>query len=234
VALARLVDLPPPTHDPEHVRRTAREILSRPQYQWDHPPNLLQRLADWIARQLSRIGAPIGLPTLPTWVGWLVLALVAGLLVAAIWLSRARWAGAGRRPRRGGGGKDVVVEAGEEATDWAAEVERCEAEGRWRDGLRARYRGLVGELAGRGVLPDLVGRTAGELAADLRRRAAAAAPAFDAATGLFEQVWYGGAPCGPAERDRFAGWATAVRDRAPAAAPEAAAAEAVTVTVGAP
>jgi hypothetical protein len=226
VVLARLVDLPPPTNDPGDVRRTAREILSRPQYRWDHGPNRLERLADWIARQLSKIGSPFGLPTLPTWVGWLVLGLVAGLLVAAIWLSRSRWSGAGRRPHRGGGRRDVVVEAGEEAVDWAAEVERCEAEGRWRDALRARYRVLVGELAGRGVLPDLQGRTTGELAADVRRRAAPAAPAFDAATALFEEVWYGGAPAGPAERDRFARLAAEARERAPAAepAPEVAAA----------
>lgn len=216
MTLARLVDLPPPTHDPGDVRRTAREILARPQYQWDHPPNLLQRLVDWIARQMSRFSTSLGLPALPTWVGWLVLALVVVLLVAAIWLSRSRGARAGRRPRRGGG-RDVVVAAGEDAVDWAAEVERCEAEGRGREGLRARYRVLVGELAGRAVLPDLVGRTAGELAADVRRRAAPAAPAFDAATSLFEEVWYGGAACGPAERDRFAALADAVRDRAPAA-----------------
>jgi len=226
VVLARLVDLPPPTNDPEHVRRTAREILSRPQYHWDHGPNRLERLADWIARQLSKLGTPFGLPTLPTWMGWLVLALVAALVVTAIWLSRSRWTAAGRRPRRGGG-RDVVVEAGEEAVDWAAEVERCEAEGRWRDGLRARFRVLVGDLAGRGVLPDLVGRTTGELAGDVRGRAPAAAPAFDAATRLFEEVWYGGAPAGPAERDRFAALAADVRDRAPAVPAPAAEAETV-------
>ncbi|HET6953324.1 MAG TPA: DUF4129 domain-containing protein, partial [Acidimicrobiales bacterium] len=56
----------------------------------------------------------------------------------------------------------------------------------------------------RGVIPDLVGRTAGELVTDVRAGAPAAAGAFAAATALFEASWYGHAPTGPAERDRFA------------------------------
>jgi hypothetical protein len=62
---------------------------------------------------------------------------------------------------------------------------------------------LVGELAQRDVIPDLVGRTAGEYVRDVGRTCPPAAAAFRAATELFEAAWYGGAATGPAERDRF-------------------------------
>src|SRR5262249_35038726 len=91
------------------------------------------------------------------------------------------------------------------------EVARCEAEGRWREGLRARYRVLVGQLAAQGVIPDLVGRTTGELLADVRAGAPAVAPAFSRATSQFQAVWYRAAPSRAAAADRFAGRADEVR-----------------------
>jgi len=213
----RPADLPEPTHDAREAQRAARRILARPEYQWaDRRENPLQRLVEWVADQLSRLTSPFGLAAVPTWVGWVVLGLVAALLGWLIFRSRDRWRAAASPARRSGA--DVVVAAGDEAVDWPAEVARCEAEGRWREGLRARYRVLVGELAGRGVIPDLAGRTAGELAADVRRHAPPAGPAFDAATALFEEAWYGGAPCGPETRDRFAALAAEAGERAPAAA----------------
>ena len=110
---------------------------------------------------------------------------------------------------------------GETPVDWSAEVDRAEAEGRLRDALRARYRVLIGRLAGAGVIPDLVGRTAGELVADVRAAAPAAHPAFSAATTLFEEAWYGHAPTGPAERDRFAAAADEALARSGSAAAQA-------------
>jgi hypothetical protein len=208
----RPVDLPEPTHDAREVRRAARRILARPEYDWSDRRPPLQRLAEWVAEQLSRLASPFGLAAVPTWVGWVVLGLVVALLGWLIYRSRDRWRAAAAPARRSGA--DVVVAAGEEAVDWPTEVARCEAEGRWREGLRARYRVLVGELAGRGVIPDLAGRTAGELAADVRRHAPASGPAFAAATALFEAAWYGDAPCGPGTRDRFAALAAAAAERA--------------------
>jgi hypothetical protein len=110
-----------------------------------------------------------------------------------------------------------VVAQGEEDVDWRAELARAEAEGRWRDALRARYRILVGELAAREVITDLVGRTAGELVAEVRGSAPEVAPAFAAATEVFEDVWYGGAPAEPERRDRFVALADQVLRPAAAA-----------------
>ena len=60
---------------------------------------------------------------------------------------------------------------------WADEALAFEEAGRWRDGLRCRYRALVSTLAARDVIPDLVGRTAGEFVADVRRNRLGGRPA---------------------------------------------------------
>lgn len=217
---AGLADLPPPAHDPARAREAADEILSRSEYQWgDDGGTVLDRVAEWVAEQVSRLTAPFGVGGggLPVWVGWLVLALLAALVGFLIYRSRAGWQ---RDPARGArGGGRVVVTGEDETIDWAAEAARCEAEGRWREAQRARYRVLVGELAARRIIGDLVGRTAGELVAEVASTAPAVAPSFAAATELFEAAWYGGAPVGPAERDRFARRADATlaaAERAPA------------------
>ncbi len=201
-------DLPPPDHDPARARDAADDILSQDRYQWRDDRSLLERVGDWLSDQFGGFGAPFSLGGAPLWLGWLVLAALVGAVVFVIYRTRGGW----RRDRvsdRTGGGR-VVVAPGEEAIDWEAEVARCEAEGRWREVLRARYRVLVGELARRRVIGDLVGRTAGELLDDVRAAVPEAAPAFAEATDLFEAAWYGGADVGPTERDRFAARADAV------------------------
>jgi hypothetical protein len=207
------LDLPEPTHDPERPRQLADEILSRPEYRWSDRRPLIERVGDWIAERLADLGTALTFGGLPLWVGYVLLALLVGGLVYLLYRTRAGWMGAGRLARGGEGGR-VVVSADESPVDWAAEAARAEAEGRWRDALRARYRVLVADLAARGVIGDLVGRTAGELVAGVRDAAPAAGPAFAAATALFEAAWYGGAAVGPADRDRFADLAGEARRRA--------------------
>jgi hypothetical protein len=198
-----LLDLPDPQHDPERVRDLADEILSRPQYRWDdRHRSILDRIGDWLADQLGRLAAPFGVSAVPVWLGWIVLALLVGLVVALVYRSRT---GRRRRPRPGRDPSDrVVISQADVEVDWAAEADRNEDAGRWRDGLRCRYRALVGELATRGVVGDLVGRTAGELAREVAANRPGAAEPFASATELFESAWYGGRGVGPTERDRFA------------------------------
>jgi Domain of unknown function (DUF4129) len=223
-ALARVVavaDLPPPDHTPAEARDAADRILDRPEYRWDDDQNVVQRIVEWIAERFADLLEPLGFGAggLPVWVGWLILLGLAGLVGYLVYRARGGWGRAGA-PGVVRGGR-VVVSAGEADVDWAAEVERCERAGLWRDGLRARYRVLVGELAARGLIGDLVGRTTGELVADVRVSAPAVAPAFAAATAIFEETWYGGASVGAAERDRFLTLAAEVRaaaDRARATA----------------
>lgn len=198
-----LFDLPEPQHDPERVRDLADEILSRPEYRWDdRHRSILERIGDWIADQLGRLAAPLGVSAVPVWLGWMVLALLVGLVVVLVYRSRTAWR---RRPRPGRDTSDrVVISEADVALDWAAEAQRHEDAGRWRDGLRCRYRALVGELATRGVVGDLVGRTAGELAREVAANCPGANESFMSATELFESAWYGGLGVGPTERDRFA------------------------------
>lgn len=204
-----LLDLPDPQHDPERVRELADEILSRPEYRWDdRHRGILERIGDWIADQLGRLAAPFGVSAVPVWLGWTVLALLVGLVAFLVYRSRAGWR---RSPRpEGDPSGRVVVSQAEVEVDWAAEAERCERAGCWRDGLRCRYRVLVGQLAARGVVGDLVGRTAGELVREVTANCPGASEPFLAATELFESAWYGGREVGPAERDRFAGLAERV------------------------
>jgi hypothetical protein len=211
-------DLPPPDHDPARAREAADQILTRPEYRWRDDQSLIERIGEWVADRVGDLTAPFGVGAggVPVWVGWLVVGLLVAVVGVLIYRSRAGW----RRDRVAGAadGRRVVVSPGEGSVDWAAEVARCEAAGRWREGLRARYRVLVGELARRRIIGDLVGRTAGELVADVRATSPAVAPAFAAATDLFEAAWYGGVPVGPVERDRFTLLADQVRaaaDRSP-------------------
>lgn len=195
------LDLPDPAHEPADAREAADEILSRARYHWNDEPTLLDRVGDWISRQLSRLVSPLGIEGVPVWVGWLVLFALVGVVAWLVYRSRTGWT-LGRQPEARDGSR-VVVAPGEDDVDWPAEVVRAEADGRWRDALRARYRVLVGELAAREVITDLVGRTAGELVADVRQTAPDVAGDFAAATDVFEAVWYGGDPAGPDVRDHF-------------------------------
>ncbi len=209
-ALGALAELPVPEHDSAQAREAADQILSSSRYQWEEPSsNPLESLARWIADRLDDVlpeDLPAGGGTLPTWVGWAVLGIIVVVVLLVVWRARAGF----RRNPRVDEAAEVVIDEGEEHRDWADEALAFEEAGRWRDGLRCRYRELVSTLAARDVIPDLVGRTAGEFVADVRRNRPAAARPFRAATDLFEAAWYGGRSGGPAERDAFVEWAAEV------------------------
>jgi Domain of unknown function (DUF4129) len=222
----RLADLPVPQHDPAQARDAADRILADGRYQWedaDDGNSPLDGVARWIADRLDQI-LPNDLPgmsggSLPTGVGYVVLGLLVALVLFLVWRARRSLAPRGRERTDA----DVVIDAGEEDHDWLAEALAYEDAGDWRSGLRCRYRALVSELAAADLIPDLVGRTAGEFVSDVRRTCPAAGRSFRAATDEFEAAWYGGRAGGPAERDAFE--ARAAEVRAAAAAPSTAPAE---------
>lgn len=188
--------LPPPTADPEGVRRGADEILARPEFQ-EPARSLYQRALDWIGDRLAdAIGALIAGGSTGV-IAWVFLALVVALVV---WLvMRAVQRDAGRRGNRGGPALGVEVERDERrpATAWLAEAERLEGEGRWREAVRCRYRALVATLAGRGVVEEVPGRTAGEYRTLVRAARPPVAEPFADASDLFEEAWYGPGDTGP-------------------------------------
>jgi hypothetical protein len=127
---------------------------------------------------------------------------VAALVVVMVWLIVRHWPGVPARR----GHRPVTIAAGRRARpadEWRAEAAAHEAAGRWREALRARYRALVADLAGRGVVDEIPGRTSGEYRRQVDVTVPAAAEPFDEATDLFEQTWYGTRPSGPHDQTRF-------------------------------
>jgi hypothetical protein len=188
-ALAAFKDLTQPTRRPRDVTRTVHEVLARPEYR--HPgPSPYERVQhdvlDWLARVLSGVvGAGVG--------AWIALVLIVGLVGLIVWRI------AGGVSRDTGHGVAVSGVRLRPAADWVAEAEAHERAGEWRQAVRARYRGLVADLAGRGVLNEVPGRTAGEYRAELGHALPAASPSFSGATELFEGAWYGRRPTGEAD-----------------------------------
>jgi hypothetical protein len=82
------------------------------------------------------------------------------------------------------------------AAEWRAEADAQERAGAWREAVRSRYRALVADLASRGVVEEVPGRTAGEYRREVGRALPGAAGDFAGATELFEVAWYGHADTG--------------------------------------
>ncbi|MFC5012713.1 DUF4129 domain-containing protein [Nocardioides plantarum] len=163
----------------DEARRLLRRELADPAYFQD---NLLQRLLDWLGRQLDgSVEGARGIPALT----WLAITLIVVLLVGALAFlaSRAR-----RTVRRDDTGPAIVL-TGEVVTAAQLRVraERALAEGRHADAVVDGFRSLARRQVERGRLEDSPGITAHEVAAVLahefppqRERTATAADLFDA------------------------------------------------------
>ncbi|MGI9119074.1 MAG: DUF4129 domain-containing protein [Acidimicrobiales bacterium] len=179
--------LPSPEGGPERVRQAIEEILARPEFAGQRR-SWLERARDWVFEQLGQVVDALlgsGAGSALGWAVAAVLALVA--VVLAVRFSR------GVRPDPG---TDPGPTAGprRSAVDWRANAARHEEAGEWRPAMRCRWRALVAELAGRGLLEEAPGRTAGEYRRQLSVALPCAATDFDVATGLFEAAWYGDRP----------------------------------------
>jgi hypothetical protein len=202
VLLRRTVtQLAVPHHDPAQVRGAARSILRRAEFR-PAKRSWWSAAVHWVLGELGRLlGRLLGLGAgsgATAWIGVAVLAVLVGLigvLAVRLWV---RLPAEVSRP--------VVVTAaaaGRSAVDWRAEAARHERQGRWRDALRCRYRALVADLAGRGVVEEVPGRTAGEYRSVVQATVPTVAVDFSGATDLFEDAWYGDRPTGPADQARF-------------------------------
>lgn len=194
--LAALV--PPPVNDPDEVRALADEILSDRRY--DRPPKpIVDRILEWFGDQLGRfLGSVVGSGA-GALIAW---AVVIGAIALVVYLV-VRYGRVGTLPAIRTPTAEVMIELTRTPAEWRAEAAALEAEGRWREALRCRYRALIGDLVARGTIPDRAGRTSGEYLSDVRHDLPDAAVPMATATELFEAVWYGGATSGPAEAGRF-------------------------------
>ena len=197
--------LPAPGFDPGTVRDTVERVLDRPEYE-QPGPSLLERGVQWVLDRLpepgnGRLTGPevdAGGGFVTSAFGWLIaialVALIAWLLVRAF-----------RGYERTSDGDSDDAEGDEPARPaqaWPADADAHEREGRWREAVRCRYRAVVAELAGRGLVQEVPGRTAGDYELEVVRRAPGAGRAFSEVTRLFQAAWYGGRPTGADEAQR--------------------------------
>lgn len=201
--------------DADEARRAAEEVLRGSEYQEPGRSWLqttLEKVDEWFSRLFTSLGGTGGSPV----VGWLVVILAAVTATVAVVLAVRSI----RRDRRASGaaeeedGSALRRRRRPIVVDWDEEAERLEAEGRWRDGLRARYRALIGELTTRKVVDPAASRTTGEHRREVGTSAPDAAGEFDAAAELFDRAWYGNRPTGPEEAERFRELARRVEERA--------------------
>jgi hypothetical protein len=178
------------------VRELADRILARPEFDEDRR-SLLERARDaiggWFDDLLGELAGGGG----GQLVGWaVVIVLTTAAVVFAVRFTR----GARRDPGVVEGRPFVHRRT---AAEWRAEAADHEAAGRWRPGLRCRYRALVADLAARGLVEEVPGRTTGEYRRQVDTAVPDVAPAFDGATRLFEGAWYGGRATGADDAARF-------------------------------
>lgn len=179
VAVASASLEPPLLPGPDEARGRLRRELLDPAYQ---DRDVLARVLDWITRQLDR--ATSAASSASPLVTLAAMVLVVGVLVTLAWLlSRAR-----RSPRRPA--RAAVLAGGEvvRADDLAERARRALGAADHRTALVEGFRALAVRAVERGVLVDLPGATAREVAGGLaaampqrRQDLRAAAEAFDAA-----------------------------------------------------
>lgn len=185
-----------PEVDPDRVHEAAERILARPEFA-PEPRSWVERARDEVVERLVELLDAVFAADAGGALGWAIVAVLTAITVAlAIRFSR-------------GVRSDPVVPAdaaatpGRSASDWRSDASTHEAAGRWRAALRCRWRALVADLAGRGLVEEAAGRTAGEYRRQVAAAAPAAADAFDAATALFEDAWYGDRPADAAQAERL-------------------------------
>ncbi len=185
--------------DPDAVREQACRIVSTNSRVCAPPTTSVPRGSSG-SFDLSFLGALF----------WVLLILALVLVLAAVFRSVGN-----RSPRRKSADSDddedldelesgvVAVDRSREPVDWRREADAHRTAGRFRDALRCRYRALVGDLARRGLIDEIPGRTTGEERAQLRVVRPAASSPFDQAADLFDDAWYGHLPVDETADDRF-------------------------------
>ena len=193
--------------DPDAIREQVREVMARPEFSYEK--SWLDRFGEWLAEQLSKLfpdvsaGGPGGTfgGGIGTLFAYVIIVLALGGVVAAVIyvvLHRVKKVTAAEdEPTQ------IELEHRRSADAWRDDAIGHEAAGEWKEAIRARYRLLVRTLVDRRQLPDVPGRTTGELRDDLAATTPDAAAPFDTLSLLFELPWYADAPTGADENDRF-------------------------------
>lgn len=181
---------------PEELRQTADDVMARQEFQRPEP-TLLERVQEWVGERLGELFEGLTGGGAGSLIGWIILVAAIGALIWSLTrLGRSVRADPALSAR-------VRIDQGRTPDAWRAEAEGFEAEGRWKEALRCRYRALLGDLVRAGVIDDVPGRTTGEYRREVDAGLPAASGSMDEATELFELAWYADRPTGPDESRRF-------------------------------
>ncbi|HQZ34690.1 MAG TPA: DUF4129 domain-containing protein [Ilumatobacteraceae bacterium] len=194
--------LGPVNQDPDAVREEACKLVSKDTSVCSapKPPTPPQGKGG---------GVDLSIVSLLLWA--LLIAAVIGLLYMVL-RSVAKTSGRGRARKKPVVGEDdddlverdaVAVDRSREPVNWRTEAEQHRLAGRYRDALRCRYRALVGDLARRGLIDEIPGRTTGEERVQLGRVTPVASTSFNSAADLFDGAWYGHLDVDAADDDHF-------------------------------
>ena len=196
--------LDPIEQDPDVVREQACRLVSRDQAVCAPPDTTPPpRGTGGSGTNLDWVGALL----------WLVLiaAVLAMLVYVVRYLLERSGRGRAKRPRDPGDADEldqveqeaVTIDRSREPTNWRAEAEEHRRAGRYREAMRCRYRALVGDLARRGLIDEIPGRTTGEERTQLHQVQPDAGSPFTAAADLFDGAWYGHHAVDATDDDRF-------------------------------
>jgi hypothetical protein len=164
----------------------------------------LQRVVNWLHAHLHL--PSVQLPSFygGAWQSYVVLAALLAGVVAALVVATRR--GLFRRLQHPVATAGVVITDETPAlspAEWRRRAASLAAEGRFPEALRCRYCALVGELAQRGLVDEVPGRTSGDYERLVRAVVPGAARQFAWATALFESCWYGQEPSGADDQVLF-------------------------------
>jgi hypothetical protein len=175
----------------DEAAQLARDELAKQVYR-DAGPGLVERLVRWLLEQAGRLldGAAGVSPG-----GYAGLVVVLLLVAAAVVAVRLKLGPLGRRATRE---EALFVGRTRTAAQHRAAADAHAAAGAWAEAVRERLRAVVRSLEERAVLDERPGRTADEAAAEAGRALPDCAAGLRAAAVLFDEVWYGGRPAGPA------------------------------------
>lgn len=181
---------PPLDPSGDEARALFERELVRPEY---HERDVFQQLLDWIGRAIDDlINTASDAPPLSTFaamVAFLALAVALGLL-----LSRARRTARVAKERGA-----VITDESVTARELRERAERALAEGRHADAVVDGFRALAVRQVERGMLDDLPGATAHEVASAVGAAHPGQRQRVDGTAALFDSVLYGDRPATAAQ-----------------------------------
>ncbi len=190
----------------EDAQRLARLELAKPEYTRQED-SLVARILSWIGERVQDALNAAGDVSPLAWFGLLGIVLLVALAAVAV----RRRTGALTRSA-----SEALFEGRERsAADHRRESERLADAGAYAEAVRERLRAIVRDLQERGIVDDLPGRTADEIAREAGAALPSAAADLRSAARVFDDIWYGGRTADRAAYDRLVAVERVVREARP-------------------